>query len=386
MLGKVIALSRAVEAVLREENSRGVFSAAVCRIAIDGETIVSVALGELAHVDDEGQPISPNDCVAVEEDTLFDLASVTKVFSAHTLMMLVDRGELHLDAPIAFVLPEYANGAKSSVTLRHLLTHTSGLPATWDGWCAPLSEILQTRSVGSLPLRESPIADRHALVADLLATDLNTAPGTRWEYSCTGFNTAMILAERATSRSWPTLVAETTLVPLGLRDTSFSPDVARTAATEYQPELGRGMVRGIVHDESSWSLGGACANAGLFGTSADLLALGEAIRIGATPVTESRMWENQLPDVLHRDYALDGDNRFGASLGLRIGELVWMGRFGHHSRGHTGFTGTSLQIDRGCALTIALMTNRVHPTRQGDGISGLRAAIADAAFDRAQGR
>jgi CubicO group peptidase (beta-lactamase class C family) len=92
------------------------------------------------------------------------------------------------------------------------------------------------------------------------------------------------------------------------------------------------------------------------------------------------MWENQLPSVLGRANALDGDNRFGASLGLRIGELPWMSALGGPFRGHTGFTGTSLQTDRETGLSVVLLTNRVHPTREGDGVHPIRARIAEEAI------
>jgi CubicO group peptidase (beta-lactamase class C family) len=127
-------------------------------------------------------------------------------------------------------------------------------------------------------------------------------------------------------------------------------------------------------------LGGECANAGLFGTADAVLALTEAIRRGGDDVLGTRMWENQLPSVLGRDYALDGDNRFGASLGLRIGELPWMSALGGSFRGHTGFTGTSLQTDRETGLSVVLLTNRVHPTREGDGVHPIRARIAEEAI------
>lgn len=361
-------LEPTVRRLLQDALDAGTFSAASARVVIDGAEVASVALGNLASVGDGGTALSADALEPAREDTLFDLASVTKVFSAHTLLELVEAGVLELDDPIARHLPEYRAGQRARVTLRHLLTHTSGLPAEWRGW-------LPEATAGGPP--PAPDSAAHAeLVSNLLATPLEAAPGTRWRYSDAGFNTAMILAERAASTSWHQLVERYTLRALSLRSVTFTPDPSRTAATEYQPEFSRGVVRGIVHDESSWRLGGACANAGLFADSAGLLAFAEAIRAGEGWVRGEAMWQDQLPGILGADAMPD----HGASLGLRIGELSWMGDRGGTSRGHTGFTGTSLQIDRDAGVSIVLLTNRVHPTRNGPSVHPLRAALADAAL------
>jgi CubicO group peptidase (beta-lactamase class C family) len=147
----------------------------------------------------------------------------------------------------------------------------------------------------------------------------------------------------------------------------------RTVATEYQPALARGTVRGTVHDEASWSLGGTAGNAGLFATLGDVARFTEAIRRGEDERTGVWMWDDQLPGILPPDAERPPH---GASLGLRIGETAWMGASGADCRGHTGFTGTSLQIDRGRGVTVVLLTNRVHPTRDGGSAHPLRAAVA----------
>ncbi|BDZ49611.1 serine hydrolase [Frondihabitans sucicola] len=262
------------------------YSGATCRVAIEGDEVASVAVGVLARIDDSGDEVSVDARQPVTEATLFDLASITKTYSAHTLLALVRVGVLDLDRPIADRLPTYREPVRREVTLRHLLTHTAGLPSTWQGWRPALAELLGARrAVPATPtlFRSTPLTDRGALLDDLLRTPLTAAPGVRFEYSCTGYNTAMALAETATGRPWSDLVDEFTLAPLGLADTGFTPEVDRSAATEYQPEFGRGVVRGIVHDEAAWSLGGACANAGLFASSSDLLAWGRSSARAAPP-------------------------------------------------------------------------------------------------------
>lgn len=377
MTGSEEAMLTEIRKLLDTATAEGLVPAASCEIAVDGRVLPTVAVGEKARFADDGTVIPTEQREPVDAGTLFDLASVTKVFSAYTLLALVEEGVLKLDEPIGQRLPEYAHGAKAQVTLRHLLTHTSGLPSIWRGWHEPLQAALREAVPSQLPFGSTPLSDRGWLLADLLATPLSARPGSGWEYSCTGYNTAMALAERATGRPWADIVGERVIAPLNLHSATFAPEPALTAATEYQPELGRGTVRGVVHDESAWLLGGSCANAGLFASADDVVRLGEAIRVGYTPGGESSMWANQLPGILKREHAEDVANPFGHSLGLRIGQRDWMGSHGGQARGHTGFTGTSLHIDREAGLTIVLLTNCVHPSRGAEGIQGLRVAVAE---------
>jgi CubicO group peptidase (beta-lactamase class C family) len=354
----------------------GRFSAAACAVAIGGQTVADLALGTLAAFDNDGVRMPVEQQRPVDGSTLFDLASVTKVFTAHTALALVEAGVGTLDEPIGAVLPAYRGGAhgRERVTLRHLLSHTSGLPATWEGWRAPLGAWLD-RHPHPDRLTTAPLADRGALVADLLATPLEAAPGSRFVYSCAGYNTAMAYFEALTGRPWRELVEQHTLRPLGLTGVTPSPDPARTAATEFQPQFRRGVVRGQVHDEAAWSLGGGAGNAGLFATARGLLAFGEAIRRGEGRVRGELMWDDALTGLLGRPTAAVGAG-FGSALGLRIGDTAFLGRSAA-ARGHTGFTGTSLLVSREPAVTLVLLTNRVHPSRDGESLQPLRAEIAD---------
>lgn len=374
--GEVNALTSRIYVELDQARTAGAFSAAAVAVSVAGHTEVLDAIGDLAVVNDHGDPIAAWEREPADIETLFDLASVTKVYSAHTFLRLVEKGILGLDEPIATWLPAYGDGAKRAVTLRHLLTHTSGLPATWNGWRSPLARVLAHRRADEPALTDTPLADRDALLADLESIPLGAEPGTRWEYACTGFNTAMLVAERATGRRWEELLLAETLEPLGLADTTVRPERHRAAASEWQPELARGTIRGIVHDESSWSLGGGAANAGLFASAADVLAFAEAIRLGQTGPMQAMMWEDQLPCVLPVP-TNSGHPGFGASLGLRIGETSLIGDASKSVRGHTGFTGTSIAIDRDAEWSFVLLTNRVHPSRANDGVNVLRARIAD---------
>lgn len=349
------ALEATLRGLLTMAVSAGITASAVCSVLLEGKAPVTVSAG------------------AATAHTYFDLASVTKIFTAVTALSLVDSGLLSLDEPVGAWLPAYGSGPKAAVTLRHLLTHTSGLPAVWPGWRAAMAAGTGFK--------------RQELLADLVGTDLTAAVGTRFEYSCVGFNTVMALAERAAGQPWAELVNERVLRKLAGTsaappELTGSPEASRCAPTEFQPELGRGTVQGIVHDESAWSLGGLSGNAGMFGTAAGLAVLGESLRAGLpgilSPTMAAEMWRDQLPLILGEQLSAGGPD-YGHGLGLRIGQESWMGA-NPEARGHNGFTGTSLMVDRGAGLTVVVLTNRVHPSRTLSDVTELRQALANAAY------
>jgi CubicO group peptidase (beta-lactamase class C family) len=376
----------AVRNLLETRLALGAFSGAAVAVAVHGEPLFELELGDQASVDENGDQIPTDARVPVTRTTMFDLASVTKVVSAHTILTLVARGALELDRPVGDVLPAYRGGVKKRVTLRHLLTHTSGLPGSWHGWEQPLLAHLEGRPALAGPIDSTPLTDREALLDELTRIELEAEPGARFRYSCAGYNTAMAMAETVTGENWRELVTSRTLEPLGLTGLTFGAPPESTAATELDLRFRRGLMRGAVHDETAWVLGGVAANAGLFGTATDTLALAEAVRRGDDPITREWMWEGMLGRMLGPGRERDTPSGYDVSMGLRVGQLNMMGESGRQARGHTGFTGTAMQADRETGVSIALLTNRVHPSRHGEGIAGLRAEVADAvceALDRA---
>lgn len=366
-----------IRQLLEQAVAGGVTPSAVCAVSLPGQALEPVAVGEAVRYGPDGGLLAPADRVPAEAGTVYDLASVTKVFTALTCLVLAGEGRLDLDAPVAGMLAPYRDGAeRRNVTLRHLLTHTSGLPPTWPGWRGrPFP--------GRPPGVRNPL--RRELLEDLLSTGLEHPPGQFFAYSCVGYNTAMAVAEAATGTPWPELVTSRVLVPLGIPDLTFSPDPGRCAATEFCPEPYRGTVRGYVHDESAFVLGGAAGNAGLFGTAQALLAFGEQLRQGFPGLLPAAlaedMWADQLPAVMGPAAGPARETSgYGQGLGLRIGQASWMGRSGAQARGHNGFTGTSLLTDRGRSITLVLLTNRVHPSRSASDVNPLRAAVADAVY------
>ena len=351
---------------------------AVCAAAVDGKPLEPVAVGDSVRYGNDGGPLGPSARVAADAHTVYDLASITKIFTALTCLVLVQEGVLDLDAPVARTLEVYRGDRdREALTLRHLLTHTSGLPPTWPGW--------HGRSFPQTPPNvRSPL--RRELLNDLLATGLVHPPGRSFAYSCVGYNTAMALAETAAGTPWPDLLTSRVLAPLGIPDLTYTPDPESCAATEFCPELGRGTVRGYVHDESAYVLGGAAGNAGLFGTAQALLTFGERLRAGLPELLPAAlaedMWTNQLPAVMGRTGAAEAQEAcgYGQGLGLRIGQTGWMGGSAHQARGHNGFTGTSLLTDRNKRITVVLLTNRVHPSRMSGDLSRIRPMVHETVY------
>jgi CubicO group peptidase (beta-lactamase class C family) len=341
---------------------RPAYSGAVAIIQRGGTTVGSAAVGETARfADTTGAPAPEALRRPVELDTIFDLASITKLFVTTVVLSLVDEGRLGLDEPVATWLPSFhATPQRRRVTVRHLLTHTSGLPALlqlWTDW-----------------------PDRPARVRAILDAPLRAEPGRTFEYSCVGFIVVGLLASAVTDQPLPDLVRERVTGPLGMRDTGYLPGpeaLARCAATAYQPTAGRGLVHGAVHDENSWSLGGVAGNAGIFGTAPDLVRFGDLL-LGRGP---SGIISDAMLTELSRDQLpADIDPGFRHGLGVRIGDRDSMGGLtAAGAFGHTGFTGTSLVVDRTRDLIAVLLTNRVHPSRDWSDIAGLRCGVANLA-------
>ncbi|UYG15835.1 beta-lactamase family protein [Brachybacterium huguangmaarense] len=355
------ALADGLVAGARDGRAEGA-SAVVAAIARpDGPPHV-VARGTTALFTADGELLPPEDPVAapVTRDTLFDLASVTKVVTTLVAATLVDDGLLDPDAPVVEVLGAPVPDVR--LTARHLLTHTAGLPATLPLWRVP----------GGREARRTAI--RHAVP--------RSEPGRAHEYSCIGFLLLGMVLETLGGEELPALARRRVLDPAGARDATWHvapPDVGRCAATEYEDDPPRGLVRGEVHDETAWSLsrepGSGAANAGLFATVDDLLALGRVLagtaeRLRLTAATRRLLSTDQLGD------AVPTGAPWRQGLGLRVGQELPDGQVLPRVVGHTGFTGTSIAADPVGGTVAVLATNRVHPRRDRFTVVGARREIA----------
>jgi CubicO group peptidase (beta-lactamase class C family) len=334
----------------------GVCSAAVALVAVAGTTVAAAAAGEIDRYTGIREELLP-DRPAAGRDAIFDLASVSKLFTTVVVLSLLEEGRLSLDEPVASWLPPVYGGAPE-VTLRHLLTHTAGLPPSRRAHLEILGEGATTRA---------------ARMDVVLSTPPAHPVGERYLYSDVGMITVGRVAEAAGGAPLDELVRARITGPLGLPDTGYRPAAAlrpRIVATEERPERPEpGCVRGEVHDETAHGLGGVAGHAGVFATADDLVRFGEMLRTGGAPVLRAGTVAEMT-----RDHGVRGAD-FRHGLGVRIGDPAIVGPL-TDAYGHSGFTGTSLVIDPGHALTVVLLTNNVHPLRGRPGIRDLRHAVA----------
>ncbi|GAA3547007.1 hypothetical protein GCM10022419_029030 [Nonomuraea rosea] len=343
-------MSDRLDAILADGVPR-VCPAAVALIAVDGSVAAASAAGELVRYAD-AQGSLADDRPPARRDAIFDLASVSKLFTTAVLLSLAEEGRLGLDEPVASWIP----GRDPRITPRRLLTHTAGL--------------VPTRRIDL----ELPSAGPGARMAAMLDTPITHPVGGPYLYSDVGMVMAGRLAEVAGGAPLDALVRARVTGPLGLPDTGYRPTGpagARIAATEWKAErAGPGCVRGAVHDETAYALGGVAGHAGVFAPADDLLAFGEALRLGGGPVLRPESVAEML-----RDQGAEGA-AFRHGLGVRIGDPGVTGPLGPGAYGHSGFTGTSLVVDPARGLTVVLLTNAVHPVRGRDGIRELRNSVA----------
>ena len=318
--------------------------------------LVQAAAGRL----DAADPTLPS------STTLWDLASLTKVVGlTSAVLQLVQRGMVDLDAPVQRYLPDWGGPDRASVTLRHLLTHASGLPA-WR------------------PLYKEAAGPAEAL-ALALSTAPDTFPGTRMVYSDLGAIVLGQVVARVAGRPLDAFVTDEVFRPLGMGETLWRPPIRlrpRIAPTEVDPWRQRHL-RGEVHDENAFALGGVSSHAGLFSTAEDLSRLALAyLNHGSwqgAAVFDSATIERftARPDSPLSHRALGWEKPTGTNSGGR--------RLSPRAFGHTGFTGTSLWIDPGQDVFVLLLTNRVNPTRENRKIGAVRMEMADAVLGALQG-
>ncbi|MFD5736574.1 serine hydrolase domain-containing protein [Streptomyces sioyaensis] len=279
--------------------------------------------------------------------TVFDLASVSKLFTAVAAVQQIERGRLALDDEVRADLPAFAPG----ITVRQLLTHTSGL--------APELAFYDQR-------------DRAAQLALLWAEAAAPSgrPAGDPRYSDLNLIALQLVLEHRTGHRLDALVHDGITGPLGMSSTSYGPLAPQgVAATEDQrrpwAKADRGMVRGEVHDENAWALGGVAGHAGLFATAQDLAVLCRTLLNGGIYGTTRILGPDAVAALLDPP-----------GLGFGVDQPYFMGELaGRGAAGHTGFTGTSLVLDRATDTFLILLANTVHPRRRNGG-SAPRAAAA----------
>ncbi|WP_369270660.1 serine hydrolase domain-containing protein [Streptomyces sp. R11] len=284
---------------------------------------------------DAGVELPPERQVPMTASTPFDLASLTKLFTSVAAVQQIERGTLGIDARVGAYLPDFHAAARHDVTVRQLLTHTSGLRP-------------------ELPLYDC--RDDAERLDRLRAEPPVGVPGT---YCYSDLNLLLLqhVLERITGRTLDVLIHDGITRPLGMTSTHFGP-CPGAAATEDQrrpwAKADRGMLRGVVHDENAWALGGVAGHAGLFATGRDLAVFCRALLSGGG-YGPARILG---PDFVELLLSAPG-------LGFAVDQPWFMGELaGRGAAGHTGFTGTSLVLDPVTDTFVVLLANAVHPRRR----------------------
>ena len=334
-----------VDGVIQQAVADGNIPGAVLVVGHDGTVVYRKAYGSRA-LEPRREPMTL--------DTVFDLASLTKVIATTTaVMQLVEQGKVRMNDPVAKYLPEFAQNGKEDITVRQLMTHYSGLApdldltTPWEG----------KNTAYQLAFVEPP----------------ETTPGSGFVYSDINFIMLGALVERVSGETLDAYATQHIFAPLKMTRTRFAPPAAwreKIAPTQYDEN--EHMLRGVVHDPSARRMGGVAGHAGLFSTADDLAKFAQALLNGGggilAPAVVEKMTSPETPPSapVLRGFGWDIDSPFSSNRG----DLLPVGSFGH-----TGFTGTSIWIDPTTQSYIILLTNAVHPRGKGNAI-GLRSKVA----------
>jgi uncharacterized protein YbbC (DUF1343 family)/CubicO group peptidase (beta-lactamase class C family) len=334
-----------VDAVIEQAIREGKIPGAVLVVGHNGHVVYRKAYGNRA-LEPRREPMTL--------DTIFDLASLTKVIATTTaVMQLVEQGKVRLNDPVAKYLPEFAQNGKDDVTIRQLLTHYSGLAPDLD--------------------LKAPWEAKDTAYRMAFAETPEDPPGSRFFYSDINFIVLGALVERVSGESQDEYCERHIFLPLKMTHTRFLPPAAwraKIAPTQYDEN--EHMLRGVVHDPTARRMGGVAGHAGLFSTADDLAKFAQALLNGGggilSPLLVEKMTQPEQPPSapVLRGFGWDIDSPFSSNRG----DLLPIGSYGH-----TGFTGTSMWIDPTTQTYIILLTNAVHPRGKGNAIA-LRSEVA----------
>lgn len=336
-----------IQDYLQKEVANKSIPGAVLSVSEKGKTVFRESVG-FTSIDPQNREMTLN--------TMFDLASLTKVVVTLPLtLMLLDKQFFHLDTKVSRFIPAFQNQDKQAITVRQLLTHTSGLKAHH-----PFYE--ETNPI--------PIPDKIATMP------LGSSPDKRVIYSDLNFMLLHHLIETVTKTSLTTFAKEQLFTPLEMNKTMFNPTKGTFASTEWD-ETSQHYLNGVVHDENARFMGGVSGHAGLFSTVEDLESFSEMVEQngfykGKQLISESIMKQS-------KQSATEGLNE-RRGLGWVINNPGYSScgdQFTSFSYGHTGFTGTSMWFDPMTELRVIFLTNRVHYGRDNKAIIRIRAELHD---------
>lgn len=360
-IGKPLPLSdlaidfSSAQIVIEKAITDSVFPGASVLILSNGEIVWDKQIGTLTY---------DKSSTSVTSQTIYDLASLTKVVATTgVIMKLVMQKKLSLDEPVKHFIPQFIGGDKSLVTIRHLMTHSAGL--------VPFDEY----SLGTT---------KDEILQNIIERPLIYEPGASYQYSDFGPILAAEICERVGGDSFDTLASRFIFTPLGMKSTFFNPDSStlyRVAPTEVDNRYGRALVHGLVHDERSWQMGGVSGHAGLFSNTYDLAVYAQMM-MDYGFFGGQRYFNNSIIDEFTSKVKMppDSDRAIGwdtpAENNSSAGDYFTKGSFGH-----TGFTGTSMWVDPNRRIAIIFLSNRVHPTRDRGGIVQVRKDFHNAVME-----
>jgi CubicO group peptidase (beta-lactamase class C family) len=329
------------------------YAGAVALVMVDGRTTLHAAVGHALRYKAGPVELAASKRVVMKPESIFDLASLTKVYTALLVLQLVDQGKVDLDAPLQKYLPEFTGAGKGVITIAMLLAHTSALP-------------VGAKVTG---LTGNPARWRSVLTTPLVKGGI---PGTTFRYSSVGLMVLGRLVEKLTGKTLDKALRDNLLTPLGLKDTGFQPlkwvsDKQRLVATDARSS--RGLLRGTVHDDVCNQLGGIAGHAGVFGTAKDVAVIGQLLLNGGTyngrRLLSADVLKKALTNANKGKRAIDADRPKRTAdhgLGFELNQTWFMGKLASPTTfGHTGFTGTSLLVSPARSTVVVLLTNRAHP-------------------------
>ena len=343
-----------VDEIIQSAIKDSAFPGAVVLVSKEGKLIYEKAFGHLTY-DDTSATVTIN--------TIYDIASLTKVIATTTAAMICfDKKLVSLDDPVAKYIPEFAQNGKEKVTIKNLLLHNSGLPA--------FKRFYKNYSSAG------------EVINDIYKTPLSYEPGSKTVYSDLGFITLAKIVEQVTGKGFDVFCKEEIFIPLQMNSTFFNPSDSlqyKIAPTEYDNYWRNKLVWGKVHDETSALLNGVTGHAGLFSTAEDISNLLQLLLNSGTfngyqiikPETV-KLFTTRYSEKSTRALGWDTKSEEKSSAG-NIFDIT--------SFGHLGFTGTSIWIDPTRKLFVVFLTNRVYPTRENKRLYKVRPALHDAVIN-----
>jgi len=341
-----------IDHVIEEEIEKGNFPGAVVLVGKQDDILYWQAFGHKV-IEPCEEPIGRN--------TVFDLASMTKpIATAASIMILRDRKAIELDDYVGAYLSAFACNGKEEVRIKHLLNHTSGLPAYMSA--AKLKEQFG-----------SPCPEK--VIEKICGLEAVSKPGEEFRYSCLGYITLAKIAEAVSGKSIGDFSRENIFAPLGMKHTAYNPPDSWKKDVAAAQIIDRQLIRGTVHDPLAKLMGGISGNAGLFSNAYDLsiycrMLLNEGIWNGTRVLSPEAVTMLTTAQAYGRAYGFDVNSSYSSVKGSYASEKAFC---------HTGYTGTSIVCDPVSKVFVIILNNRVHPNDEGTS-KPVRSKVADIVF------